>query len=176
MFKKITISILLLMVSAVVLSGCGTAKKEETGTQEETIVEKNETGVFDSIRDAMARSMSLKCEYMMQDNTTVAYIKGQSLRIDGTVKDKNSTAMIMKDNKIWSWDTGTKEGIIMPLTENKENQQALDPDKIIGDLESQKQFCRAASVADSMFVPPADVKFQDLSALFKNITGYPQQP
>jgi hypothetical protein len=125
-------------------------------------------GVFSSIKDAMTKSLSLKCEYKVGENTTIAYIKGTSVRIEGNWDGKNSSAAIIKDNKLWTWDTAKKEGIIFPMDTTKAEDINTASKGIIDGLEAQKQFCKVSIFSDTMFDPPVDIKFQDLGD-FQNL-------
>lgn len=142
------------------------------------VTTENKTGekkgdVFNSIRDAISKSLSLKCEYKTDKTKTVAYIKGTAIRIDGSGTGKPNSGAIIKDNKLWSWDIDKKEGIIMPLQMNKD--KGLSSEEIVNNLEKEKQFCQIAVFSDSVFNPPTDVKFKDMGALFEKISGMPQQ-
>ncbi len=132
------------------------------------ITSETKPGVFESIKDAMSKSMSLKCEYKTTDAQTVAYIKGKSVRVDGIYKNTNKSSTIMKNDKMWTWDTVKKEGMIIPLKQTETDKKSSS-DQIIEELEKEKQFCKPAIVSDSMFNPPTDVKFQDLSGMLDNL-------
>lgn len=129
--------------------------------------------IFDSIRDAMAKSLSLRCDYAASGAKITAYVKGKMVRVDSVVEGGTNNSSIIKEDMLWSWDNEKKEGIIMPL-QSEENKTVSE--EIINGLENEKQFCKVAIVADSMFEPPADIKFQDLGQLFQQISGIPQQP
>lgn len=122
-------------------------------------------GVFSSIEDAITKSLSLKCEYKVGENTTIAYVKGKNIRIEGTWEGKSNSSAIMKDNKLWSWDSQKKEGIIFPFDMTEGQEKGTTSQSIIEGLENQKQFCKVSVFSDSMFDPPTDVKFQDLGNL-----------
>lgn len=143
-------------------------QNKETNTTQTT---EEKTTVFGSIKDAMSKSLSLKCEYKNGETTIVAYIKGDSVRVDSLGGENNTGNVIMKDNKLWSWDDKEGEGIIMPLAQPT-GEQKSGSEQIIADLEKEKQYCHTAVVADSMFIPPTNIKFQDLSDMLKEITGY----
>lgn len=125
-------------------------------------------GVFGSIQDAITKSLSLKCEYKTGDNTTIAYVKGTSVRIEGNFDGKNNSAAIMKDNKLWTWDTATKQGVVFPLDTGKAEDANATSKGIISGLENEKQFCKVSIFSDTIFDVPTDVKFQDLGN-FQNL-------
>lgn len=126
-------------------------------------------GVFESIREAMSRSLSLQCEYRNDTTVTLAYIKGEKIRIDSSQNEKSQSGTIIKENKMWTWDATKKEGLIMPFRSETGQGLAVDPEKIISDLEKEKQFCHAAAFSDDIFNPPSDVKFSDLSEMMQKI-------
>lgn len=169
--KKInTISVLVVLVSAFVLTGCIPKKESETITPEAKTEKKADGGVFGSIREAMSKSLSLKCEYPTTDNNkVVAYIKGETVMIDNSQVSGSYSGAIIKDNKLWTWDKTKKEGFIMviPPKEDGQGEDEFSSKKIIDDLEGKKDFCKQTVVADAVFEPPSDVKFTDLSSLLK---------
>jgi hypothetical protein len=126
---------------------------------------------FTSIKDALTKSVSLECEYTDAQNVKSKYfIKNGAIRADMESSDPEQTgSMIMKDRKIYSWKG--KEGFMMEIPEAKDDDQAMENDKsneadnIIKDLEEYKDKCKASVVSDSLFTPPADVDFQDMSKM-----------
>lgn len=132
--------------------------------------ENNKPGVWESIKDAMSQSLSLKCEYNSVDSKSTVYIKGQNIRMDGSWKGSKNSSTIIKDGKIWTWDTDTKQGIVMQIPPKEQtNNQNVNPEQIINDLENQKQNCQAAVVLDSAFVFPTDVTFADMTELLNKV-------
>lgn len=87
--------------------------------------------------------------------------------------------MIMKDNKMYFWNG--KEGMMMEFdpsammgeapAKNVPGQQK--PEDVVAALEQYKQYCKSATVSDSLFTPPADVKFTDVSAMMKGAQTNP---
>lgn len=158
------IFILSLIISTLFLTGCGPQKP--TGT---TGGQTGGKSVFDSIKDAMSKSLSLQCDYTSGNVKSTVYIKGKSLRSE-TDSQGSKIYAILKDNKLWSWSDKDKNGLLMDLTDtqNKEAAGQKSGDDIIGEVEKYKQNCKQTIVSDSMFNPPSDIKFQDLSQMFKN--------
>lgn len=138
--------------------------------------------VFSSIKDALSKSVSLECTYTDESGrNSVTYIKGGAIRSDFTAKDTaESGSMIMKDNKMYFWNG--KTGMMMEFdpsammggtpTQNVTPGQQK-PEDVIGALEQYKQYCKNATVSDSLFVPPTDVKFTDVSAMTKGVQTSP---
>jgi len=115
------------------------------------------------------KSLSLKCEYSAGEGEKyVYYVKGNNVRFEGTGKPNNESATIITEDKLYNWNLKTKEGFIMPLR-RQEDEGKTTAEEIIDNLEANKQHCQPAVVSDSVFEPPTDVKFNDLSKLMENL-------
>lgn len=136
--------------------------------------------VFTSIQDALSKSLSLKCTYSNETgSTTTAYIKAGAVRSDTTAESlKSTTSLILKDKKVYIW-TGKKGSMmefdvsemmknVTPPT-SKVTPTTQKPQDMIQTLEKFKENCKPATVADSLFVPPTDVIFTDLTKMMKSI-------
>ena len=115
------------------------------------------------------------------------YIKGEKIKMTGVEIEGNEQeqgAMISDGEFIYVWDDQTKEGFKFPAVDPDENQEIADqtaqnqpdlPDFSKEDVQQQYQDqgyrldCDQTNVADSEFVPPTDVTFQDFSAMMKNV-------
>lgn len=168
--KKILFTFYLLLFT-VLLAGCGPQKQTETtqtGNQTGGQFEEKKT-VFDSIKDAMSKSLSLQCDYSVGNLKSTVYIKGKMLRSESDTQN-GKTYAILKDNKLWSWTDKDKNGIILDLSDTQ-NQAAggqKTGDDIVNDVEKYKQNCKQTIVADSLFNPPTNIIFQNLSEMMKN--------
>ncbi len=150
-----------------------------TGTQSNS-----GTNVFTSIKDALSKSLSLKCVYKdEQGKETTTYIKGGAVRVmmqAGTdVSQPNN--IVMKDLKMHMWSDASKTGFVLTLkqpekvspvvnngTAGSSNQQE---ESVLATIEKYKNSCKTEVVADSMFSVPTDVKFQDMEALQRQMLG-----
>lgn len=127
--------------------------------------------LFASIKDAMSKSLSLKCEYQGTEGKTITYIKGDKIRIilEEVKNNTKSGNAIFKESKMWSWNEGEKEGIVMKIGEDNSNNQGssnqANKDEIIAELEKFKDKCSTVVISDDMFIPPDTVVFTDLSKL-----------
>ena len=156
----------------------------------------NQTGgnVFTSIKDALSKSLSLKCVYKNEEGVeTTTYIKGGAVRVmmtSAAAGDEQPDNIIMKDKMMYMWNNTTKTGFSLKLEEpkdltpfptvkqdgnavKKEDQQ----ESVLAEIEKYKDACKAEVVSDSMFSVPTDVKFQDMSALQEQMMKtIPQAP
>ena len=140
------------------------------------------TSVFTSIQEALSKSLSVQCAYT--DNSgkkVVAYIKNGMVRSDITdTKDQTqSGSVILKDKKIYYWNA-QKIGFMMAMPEVSVTpsvtvtQQQNTGENTLQSLEQYKQYCHVATVADTVFVIPTDVKFTDTSKIMQMMpTGVP---
>lgn len=118
----------------------------------------------------MAKSVSLKCEYpATNQDKVVAYIRGESVRIDSLLPpNRESVGTIIKGDTMWTWNNVKKEGTMITMPK-EEREKENGTKKLIDDLEANKQFCQIAVVVDSVFEPPSDIKFTDLTKMFEKI-------
>lgn len=135
-------------------------------------------GQFSSIKDALTKSVSLECEY--KDPTSgenmKVWIKNGAIRSDMPAQGgQEAGTMIMKDKKMYIWSN--KEGMVMSLetpegTEGQTMDNENEAENLIKDLEAYKNDCKPSVVSDSLFTPPTDVEFTDLSEMMKSGKGY----
>lgn len=135
--------------------------------------------VFTSIKDALSKSVSLQCDYSDANGIkTTAYIKAGAIRSDTTGKTpEESGSAIIKDKKMYFWNS--QGGFTMDFKDTETTAPSTAPSKsggekpqdIMNSLEQYKDSCKPAVVSDSLFTPPANVKFQDFSQMFKTPTG-----
>jgi len=162
--------VLLLIVAGFFLKG---TKKPGT-----SLLNKPEGNVFNSIKDALSKSLSLKCVYKDEQGVqTTTYIKGGAVRVimEG-IKDKEQpNTIILKDKKMYMWNEISKTGFTYSITEPKvtpgqvtENSGDKN-ESVLAEIEKYKDSCKTEVIADSFFVPPTDVKFQDMSAFTENL-------
>lgn len=128
-----------------------------------------------SIKDALMHSVSMECEYKdAEGRSTKAYIKNGAIRTD-VVDPTNTNAsgsFILKDKKMYTWHD--KEGYVMTIpdvtpSEGETSDTATnESENIMKDLEEYKDNCKTSIVSDSLFNPPADVKFQDMSKMMES--------
>ncbi len=137
------------------------------------------SNVFESIQDALSKSLSLKCVYKDEKGVqTTTYIKGGAVRVnmEGIKDNEQPGSIILKDKKMYMWNEVSKTGFTYTITEpvvtpgtdklpTVDNKDA----SVLAEIEKYKDSCKTEVIADSFFVPPADVKFQDMSAFTENL-------
>ncbi len=178
-----------LVVVALVLAGCKfpwqKASPETSGGQKQTggsVAEK----IGSSLKDAFGLGKSMKCTYTAPGGAvTTIFVKDKKVRIEGaqfsTATDMGG-GMINDGEWIYIWNNTEKEGMkyqisaLKTIAENQENGEEFtlkdwaDFGKWV--TENEKRYdmkCDGTVLADSQFVPPSDIKFQDLTEMFLQI-------
>ncbi len=125
---------------------------------------------FTSIQDALSKSISLECEFTDESGRiTKSYIKNGAVRADFTSQNaEESGSVIMKDKKMYFWNS--KGGYTMELpddvkTDTTTGETESQGSDILKAMEEFKDKCKPAVVSDSLFTPPTDVTFTDMSKL-----------
>lgn len=136
-----------------------------------------------SLKDLFSKTVSMQCDFTDEDGRkTVAYIKSGAVRSDVSGKTAQDIgSVIMKDKKIYFWNG--KQGTMMEFdfTKMMENAEKITPGvqktttpssqnqsaEMMQNLEKYKQNCKPAVISDSLFTPPSDVKFTDVSQMMK---------
>ncbi len=135
------------------------------------------TNSFTSIKDALSKSISLECDYTDETGRKVkSWIKNGAVRADVASSNADeSGSTIVKDKKMYFWNA--KSAISLTLTDEAQkevNSQAneITKDKeVVNEIEKYKSSCKPAVVSDSLFTPPSNVNFQDMSKLLQVPSG-----
>lgn len=148
--------------------------KSQSNNANETM-EKEQGGDSDevtSIQDALAKSMTLKCDFTTEQGVKiVAQIKNGMVRSDvsGSTPEQTGSAII-KDKKIYFWNA--QGGFITEIpdvsaTPAEGQDKVTSGQSTLQAIEQYKKYCKRASVDDSVFVLPTNVKFQDMSSMMQ---------
>ena len=173
--KGILIAVAFLLL---VILGLGAYKFLFAGKSSVGSTTTQQGNVFTSIKDALSKSVSLQCDFTDETgNKTTGYIKAGAIRADIIAKTtEESGSVIIKNNKMYFWNS--KEGMVLDISETgdkaKDTPEGQNKsDSIMNSFEQYKQSCKPAVVSDSLFTPPTDVKFTNLSELMKTPSGAP---
>lgn len=177
--KKIS----LLLVATLLLAACKQAPGSvPTNTEPQTQGEAmNE---FSKVAAAMQAGRPVSCTMTKTDgSSTMDYlIKGKKMKISGIEYQgkQNGGAMISDGEYMYTWDESTKAGMkfAIPKEEDVEkmaqnNTPAVpslssEEDKKRYEDEGYRVDCKELAVDDTVFIPPSDVKFSDLSSMMEN--------
>ena len=167
MKKSFTILFAVLMLSGCQKAGTSTPLAP-TPTAKEPL-----PNVFATIRDAVTKSLMLKCEYTDDNNQTViTYIKGTSVRLNGTGTEAKING-IMKDGQFYLWEIGKNKGMKLDIAKlatggslKMDGTVIKSEDDVIGVLERHKDKCQVSPGDVSMMDLPGGVDFTASSDLF----------
>lgn len=192
--NKMILASIVIVILLLGIGGYYVMSKNATSSPTSTVAPTNAptaANAFTSIQDALSKSVSLQCEYTDESGRkTLAYIKAGAVRTDMTGKTpEENGSVIMKDKKMYFWNG--KQGIMMEFDVNQmaKNVPSGSPTtqksspapkqedgaNVMESLEKFREHCKPAVVDDALFVPPADVKFQDFSKMMPSGAPVMQQ-
>lgn len=166
--KKSTLLIIGIIVVAIVaiilFSGGknkGAAPFSETPSQPQ-----KETG---EKLNLLAPNVSYQCTYRIEENLEVTtFVKNGKIRTEINLPTGDKNVSLYADNKVYQWSEKEKQGFFMTIDFAKQQPQTeiQEPEKYLDDIVTRyKPDCKRVNLADSLFVVPTDVKFQDMSQL-----------
>lgn len=172
-----------LVIVILLLAGGGVAYyKFAHKDAEPSMMGEEHGGVFGSIQEALTKNLSLQCSFSSDEGVaTMAYIKSGAVRVDTNTGKSDAASMIMKDKKIYYWQVAQKTGTLMTVPSitltPAPTSTAVKPTGTAEDngqnaltmLEKFKDSCKVMAVADSLFTPPSDVKFTDMSEMMRTM-------
>ena len=173
--KKVLVIVIAVLLLALV--GGFIFMKSKSSKVETNNIATGNKGVINSVKDALTQKLTLSCEFTDESGTVVkSYIKNGAVRVTsvGSEADK-SGEIIMKDKKMYIWDTTSKEGFVYVIEDQavdgaeNSSRENITSDSYLDMIDKYKDSCKVATVADSYFVPPADVNFQDMSKFLENM-------
>jgi|GEM_PF-3174604 len=142
-------------------------------TQKQT--NQNKTGVIESIKDALTKNLSFKCQYQPEGISEVVtmYFKGGKIRSEYSSNSEIKNIAIVDNKKVWNWQPKEKKGVVfsMDLFKGKESSdnQSFNQEEMIKEAEKYRQNCQVQNLPNSLFEPPADIQFQDMDKMMKGM-------
>lgn len=147
--------------------------------------------VFTSVKDALTKNVTLACEFNEAESTFKSYIKNGAVRVSTTGNNPTQAGeMLMRDGKMYVWDSKTKEGFVYDIPKDVDGdsedvgmtgQEVVSSESYLDMIDKYKDSCKVATLDDSFFTAPNDVKFQDMSKFLEDLKsqmpqGYEIQP
>lgn len=176
MKNKKVLAIVIAVLLLALVGGFIYVKSKSSKVETNNIATGNKS-VISSVKDALTQKLTLSCEFTDESGTIVkSYIKNGAVRVTsvGSEADK-SGEIIMKDKKMYIWDTTTKVGFVYEIEDqavdgaDNPSQENITSDSYLDMINKYKDSCKVATVADSYFVPPTDVNFQDMTKFLENM-------
>lgn len=164
MKKLLPIIIALVLI---VLAGGGYLyfKSRQSGKSVSEVANETVSEVYEgSLKTAIEKGVSMKCSYKMDENEYEGVIKGKMWRGKMKTGDGRVGEVIIKDECMWSWESGKKDGTKICFEAKTEEGSAgsIWDQPSTGNPDVQYK-CTPALVTDSEFDPPKDVVFVDLN-------------
>ena len=141
----------------------------------QTSSDSSKSSFFTSVKDALDKNISLFCEFKDESGkVTKSYIKNGTVRVSSTTDDQAGEIIIQKE-KMYIWDEKTKAGFIYEIKKEDQTEvgvtgtQTVQSQSYLNMIEQYKDSCKVAVLEDSMFTPPTNINFQDMSSLLENL-------
>jgi len=135
--------------------------------------------VVASVKKALVKSVGLTCEYTdAQGAQAKTSVKNGAIRSDRIAKNASeSGSVIVKEKKVYFWNTSTKQGFMMVMPEEGQTAQNAPPqallqiENVVSGVQDYKDTCKPSMPGDDLFVPPTDVTFTDYSKMMPAPSG-----
>lgn len=133
----------------------------------------------DLFTQAFTGGGSVKCTFSQEGSAATAYIKQGKIRIDSQGVDGAEYGNAIVDgNMVYVWQTGNNTGFKIDTTSyeggnESGSQQFTDPERIRSEVQKSQPNCVQENVDDSVFAPPAAVKFTDYSQMMQQMQQNP---
>lgn len=165
---------LVILLTALTLSACGQTPASTTTTPSADTPTSSQTSVKKSLKDLLALGTAQKCTWTVTDDnqtlTGTMLINGKKFKQVTTIQtDKGpfTTTAVSDGEYYYSWsDASNGVGMKMSLSEAENATPSPDETPASGSVNWDNQYnydCSPATVSDSDFTLPTDVKFTDFS-------------
>jgi hypothetical protein len=175
-----------IIVTVAFLAGCTAKTPVATVTPEPTQLQSNKEVITTSqrISQAMLNNASMRCEIKKKDGSDVITyeIKGKKTKASGaSLSGNKGTGYVLNDGSdyMYIWNSLEKKGVKMSLKTVDPSASPIAGQKYddFSNEDTQKTYenqgytynCEEVSLADSIFVAPADVTFTDLSTMMDSM-------
>lgn len=132
--------------------------------------------VADTVMNAFNGSGSVKCTYQNDSTQGITYIKNGMIRVESTGGENDSMGnVIMKNDTLWGWEANSTEGFMMENISKYQDDESvpddykLNSENVRAQISENQGKCNNENISDSMFDPPANVKFQNYSSMMEEI-------
>ncbi len=135
-----------------------------------------------SAKEALTKGTSVKCEYTdPQGRKGIIYANAGRVRVEGYGQGEEASYSIFNGLKSYTWSPTTKKGYVFTIPEITPGVTVTPADTradlnvAVDALEGYEQKCTNENVLGEMFEPPADVTFEDLSAMMEQTQDLQKQ-
>lgn len=151
---------------------------QPSSTTSATEQTKTESTMSNSLTDLLQSGKTQKCTFSYSDENGgtegTAYINNQNMRADLSIttadKKVSQMSMIRKDDDSYVWGGGFPSGTGLKMTLSAEEFTSNEESKKYFDTSKKADYDCSGWTADlSVFTPPSNVKFSDLSQMMQNV-------
>lgn len=144
-----------------------------------------ETTMSNSLTDLLSSGKTQKCTFSYSDENGgtegTAYINNQNMRADLNIttadKKVSQMSMIRKDDDNYIWGGDFPDGTGLKMTLSAEEFTSNEDSKKYFDTSKKADYdCSGWTVDSSLFVPPTNIKFSDLSSMMKGVIKSETKP
>lgn len=149
------------------LVGC--TASTQTSSRTDASDDAADDGILTDVKALFKSGMAAKCEMTMPEGTATMYINGKNSRVDSMTQGQESH-MINDGTYLYAWSGS--EGMKMKLEKIEEAASAGQSTQTPEDFATQPGVdvqCRPTTVSGSMFMPPSNVEFTDLTAMMEQM-------
>ncbi len=169
---------LLLIVGAVLVVAVGAylfLNKSSSPSSQTSNNPQSPEQLSNMVMSAFEGSGSIKCTFADENSQGTAYIKNGMVRFESVGTDSaKPTNAVMKNDTVWTWETGGTEGFMMKNISQYQNdpnvpeENKVTADKVREQISQNEANCNKENISDSMFDTPADVVFADFSSMMED--------
>jgi len=140
------------------------------------------TSTLHSLKDFLAMNVAQKCSYNRTDATMdisgTTYVDNGKVRTDTVMTDHKTQKVvhsqaIIDSGYMYAWSDSTPFGVKMQLAAlMTATSTKTAPTNGAPDVEAKYDYnCAAGAVDGTVFVPPTNVEFKDMSAMMQQMMG-----
>ena len=187
MQKKFFGLAVLLLVSAVLITGCGKKDNNQPASDKQNQEQANNqaddtlnpSGEY-TINELLTMNKPLKCSWKESatgdgDVTNIMYLNGKKFYQDVTMGDIGHAYTISDGEYLYIWNDFTNVASKMKITDTKTNSEQAKTQGSAG-LEQKRDFvCEKWSADNSIFTPPQGKDFKDVTDEMNQVVNELQQ-
>ncbi len=183
------------LISLLVLGGGLVAAKQYTSQHRNTnqTQTQQQTTSKQTLADIFKKKESMVCTIKTDGRVSKIYIKGDKIRFEGDTtidgKQAGKTYFIQNGQYSYMWNDQSNKGLKFPTESEDVNDESpednspqaetakpFDLQAMKAQWENSNYQCQPQKLNDDIFMPPANIKFQDMSQLMKTMEEMQNNP
>lgn len=143
------------------------------------------SGLVTSLKDAILGGQAMRCTYEDENGEATTLVQGKKMKVEGynfaDADDSKGKGWMVSDGEwMYIWQDGEEKGMKYNVAQMQETAKDLvgeeevakwqDPETWADEIDKDHEVnCKPASATAADFQPPADVEFEDLSAMMEGV-------